>query len=123
MTLCLAKKRKTENVVAPAVLASTYNTEATLGPNGPDGKPLFELLPEFVAVYLVFASDVLVRIGELDTSVFDHYFQRLHSLNPSMAEAYKTTNHCTVYFLTDATTMKLIKKHLADCNEISDLSL
>ena len=33
------------------------------GPIGPDGRPLFARLPEFVAVYLVFAADVLHASG------------------------------------------------------------
>jgi len=84
------------------------------GPAGPDGKPLFARLPEFVAAYLVFASDVLVRVGELEKPVFEHYLAELRDLNPAMADAYVETAHCTVSFLTDTTTLKLLHANLLD---------
>ena len=88
--------------------------EVRAGPNGPDGKPLFSRLPEFVAVYLVFAADVLVRIGELEKAVFEHYLAELRALNSTLAKAYVETAHCSVSFLTDTTTLKLLRQWLAD---------
>jgi alkylated DNA repair dioxygenase AlkB len=83
-----------------------------IGPAGPDGKQLFARLPEFVAVYLVFASDTLVRVGKLEKHVFEHYLTELHRLNPTMAKAYIETQHCSVSFLMDTTTLKLLKSCL-----------
>ena len=78
--------------------------------------------PEYVAVYLVFASDVLVRVGELEQGIFDHYLAELRDRNLAMADAYVQTAHCTVSFLTDTTTLKLVKQWLAD-GEISENAL
>ena len=69
-----------------------------LGHPAPDGKPLFVRLPEFVAVYLVFASDVLVRMGELAEEVYQHYLTELRRVQPDMADAYENTTHCSVPF-------------------------
>ena len=84
------------------------------GPSGPDGKPLFPRLLEFAALYLVFASDFLVRVGKADRSVFDHYLGELRIYNARMAAAYMDTAHCTVSFLTDTTTLKLLLGFLLD---------
>ena len=92
------------------------------GPAGPDGKPLFAHMPEFVAVYLVFASDFLVRVGKVHQSVFDHYLDELRIQNASMATAYVETAHCTMSFLTDTTTLKLLHGFLQD-GEITANSL
>ena len=89
------------------------------GPNGPDGKPLFARLSEFISVYLVFASDLLVRVGKMDKRVFDHYLTELRKLNPGIADAFVDTAHCTVSFLTDTTTLKLMKTWLADGENIT----
>ena len=75
----------------PAFAASSVTSElpaAASGPPAPDGKPLFVRLPEFVAVYLVFASDVLVRMGELAEEVYQHYLTELRRVQPDMADAY-----------------------------------
>ena len=58
------------------------------GPHGPDGKPLFARLPEFVAVYLVFATDVLVRMGEMPGEVHQYYLAALRSVQPNMAHGW-----------------------------------
>ena len=97
---------RAERCVCPAV------SESTCGPAGPDGKPLFARLPEFVALYLVFASGTLARMGEPDH--LERYLAELHELNPQMAKAYKQVSHCTASFLTDTTTLKLIQRWLAD---------
>ena len=89
------------------------------GPNGPDGKPLFARLSEFISVYLVFASDLLVRVGKMDKRVFDHYLTELRKLNPGIADAFVDTAHCTVSFLTDTTTLKLMKTWLAEGENIT----
>ena len=92
------------------------------GPFGPDGKPLFARLPEFVAVYLVFASDVLVRMGELAEEVYHHYLAALKRIQPNMADAYENTSHCSLSFLTDTTTLKLVREWLNGV-EITEASL
>ena len=56
-----------------------------------DESILFERLEEFVAIYLVFASDFLVRAGELDQAVFEHYLSKLRSFAPALADAYAET--------------------------------
>ena len=65
------------------------------GPLAPDGKPLFASLTEFVAVYLVFATDVLVRMGEMPGEVHQYYLAVLRSVQPNMADAYENTARCT----------------------------
>ena len=62
--------------------------------------PLFQRMPEFVAVYLTFASKLLRRMGELDQA--EHYLAELRALSPGMAEAYVQTKHCTASFYCDA---------------------
>ena len=109
-----AAKRPRTPPMAHAPDDSAAAEASCCGPVGPDGKPLFTRLPEFVAVYLVFASDILVRTGKLETKVFKNYLSELHDLNPTMADAYVQTAHCSVSFLTDTTTMKLMKQWLAD---------
>jgi hypothetical protein len=99
----------------PAAASASVTEElpgAASGPLGPDGQPLFARLPEFVAVYLVFASDVLVRIGELPKEVYEHYLAELRSVQPDMADAYENTTHCSVSFLTDTTSLKLVREWL-----------
>ena len=96
---------------------------AAFGPPGPDGKPLFARLPEFVVVYLVFASDVLVRVGEVEVSVFEDYLAQLRALNSKLATTYVEASHCSVSFLTDTTTLKLMREWLADDGQISAASL
>ena len=97
--------------------------EGRAGPNGPDGKPLFARHPEFVAVYLVSAADVLVRMGEVEVSVFEDYLAQLRALNSKLATTYVETSHCSVSFLTDTTTLKLMREWLADDGQISAASL
>ena len=64
-----------------ASAASSVTSEVPAVASGPpDGKPLFARLPEFVAVYLVFATDVLVRMGELPGEVYQHYLAALRSV-------------------------------------------
>ena len=65
------------------------------GPLAPDGKPLFASLTEFVAVYIVFATDVLIRMGEMPEEVHQYYLAALRSVQPNMADAYENTAHCT----------------------------
>jgi hypothetical protein len=76
--------------------ATSQLPAAASRPLGPDGKPLFPRLPEFVAVYLVFATDVLVRMGELPGEVYQHYLAALRNVQPDMADAYESTTHCSV---------------------------
>ena len=67
------------------------------GPLGPDGKPLFARLPQFVAVYMVFATEVLVRMGEMPGEVHQFYLAALRSVQPN----------------TDTTTLKLVREWLS----------
>ncbi len=107
----------------PPLVAEEELIGRSAAPFGPDaGKPLFARLPTFVAVYLVFASDVLARLGEIDRKVFEHYLAELRELDPSAADAYSGTCHCTVSFLTDTTTLKLLKAWLND-GEITEDAL
>ncbi len=82
----------------PDNAASASSSDASQLPAGasgpPDGKPLFARLPEFVAVYLVFATDVLVRMGEMPGEVHQHYLAALRSVQPAMADAYENTSSC-----------------------------
>ncbi len=74
-------------------------------------------------MHLVFAADALVRMGELEEAVFDHYLAELRFLNSTLATAYTETAHCTVSFLTDTTTLKLLKEWLAEDGQISAAAL
>ena len=102
---------------------------AASGPLGPDGKPLFARLPEFVAVYLVFASDVLVRVGELPKEVYEHYLAELRSVQPDMADAYEHTAHCSVSFQawltgsSSTTTLKLVQAWLTGSEKLTEDAL
>ena len=83
----------------PDNAASASSSDASQLPAGasgpPDGKPLFARLPGFVAVYLVFATDVLARMGEMPGEVHQYYLAALRSVQPNMADAYENTAHCT----------------------------
>ena len=79
----------------------------------PPSMPL-PLLPDFAATTLVFATDFLSRVGQLERSVFDAYWEELRVLRPKAAAAYKETAHCSVSFLTDTTSMKLMQQHLGE---------
>ena len=54
--------------------------DAASWPLGQDGNPLFACLPEFVVVYLVFATDVLARMGELEEAAYEHYLAELRRM-------------------------------------------
>ena len=70
-----------------------------------------------------FAADVLVRMGEVEVSVFDDYLAQLRALNSKLATTYVETSHCSVSFLTDTTTLKLMREWLPDDGQISAASL
>ena len=90
----------------PDNAASASSSDASQLPAGasgpPDGKPLFARVPEFVAVYLVFATDVLVCMGEMPGEVHQYYLAALRSVQPNMADAYE-----------DTTTLKLVRERLS----------
>ena len=75
--------------------------------------PELPLLDKFVVTTLVFAADFLTRIGKLERAVFEKYLQELRELSPKMADAYEHTAHCSVSFLTDTTSLKLIQRFLS----------
>ena len=54
-----------DDSASPYSSATSQLPPGASGPPGPDGKPLFTRLPELVAVYLVVATDILIRMGEL----------------------------------------------------------
>lgn len=92
-------------------------------PIGPDGLQLFPRMQEFVALFLVFASDFLTRIGSINQSVATEYLGKLADMNPLLAKAYVETCHCSVSFITDTTSMQLIKKWLSTERQLSDNAL
>ena len=65
-------------------------------------------MSEFVTLWLTFAADFLQRVGEVENDVFLAHLDELHGRAPSMADACQNIAHCTVSFLTDTTSMKLI---------------
>ena len=124
-TLDGKESSETRESEVPALVeeASSGRDAPRPGPNGPDGRPLFARLPEFVAVYLVFGADVLVRMGELDKAIFEHYLADLRALNNTLAKAYVETTHCSVSFLTDTTTLKLLKQWFSEDGQITAAAL
>ena len=61
--------------------------------------PVLPLLDRYVLATLVFGAYFLMRIGHLDSSVFDELLQELRALSPGMADAFEHTSHCTISFL------------------------
>ena len=85
--------------------------EVSAGPSG--CLPELPLLDKFAVTTLVFAADFLTRIGKLERAVFEKYLQELREMSSTMADAYEHTAHCTVSFLTDTTSLKLIQRFLS----------
>ena len=119
-----------DDSASPYSSATSQLPPGASGPPGPDGKPLFTRLPELVAVYLVVATDILVRMGELPGEVHQHYLAALRSVQPAMADAYENTTHCSVSFLTDTTTfltdtttLKLMQAWLAGSGKLTEDAL
>ncbi len=75
--------------------------------------PELALLEVFAATTLVFAADFLARVGRVERHVFEEYLAKLRELRPGMADAYQHDAHCTVSFLTDTGSMKLIRSCLS----------
>ena len=88
-------------------------TEAPADASASGLPPELPLLDRYVLATLVFGAYFLMRIGHLDSSVFDELLQELRALSPGMADAFEHTSHCTISFLTDTTSMKLIQQFLA----------
>ena len=83
-----------DDSASPYSSATSQLPPGASGPPGPDGKPLFTRLPELVAVYLVVATDILIRMGELLGEVHQHYLAALRSVQPAMADAYENASSC-----------------------------
>jgi len=88
-------------------------TEGATGASPRGLLPELPLLDRYVRATLVFGAHFLVRSGHLDSSVLDELLRELRALSPSMADAFEHTSHCSISFLTDTTSMKLIQRFLA----------
>jgi hypothetical protein len=76
-----------------------------------DGEPVFTCLTSLAKVFLVFASDFMARAepSEENKKARDSYLERLGETNPSAAKAFRESQHCSVSFLTDTSTLKLLE--------------
>ena len=52
-------------------------------------------------------------MGEMPGEVHQYYLAALRSVQPDMADAYENTAHCSVSFLPDTTTLKLVQEWLS----------
>ena len=75
-----------------------------------DGEPIFARLSSLAQVFLAFGSDFIARSEPSieNDSARDYYLKKLGESNPSAAQAYVKSQHCSVSFLTDTSTLQLL---------------